>query len=154
MFMWEQWACSQVVPLVMQFPKQFQFFGFDHFKRYKNGKIVRQRILIAQKKRPDALIATQKTSSLCKVQFCKKSRKTLKNYPFLQFWPKTVIFQGFSSFKKKIILYKELRFFALHSVDQDASFELSKFTIGQFFRFFTQRGDPYDLGGVKMYPHR
>ena len=37
--------------------------------------------------------------------------------------------------------------------NQDASFELSKSTIGQFFRFFTQRGDPYDLGGVQMYPH-
>ena len=25
--MWEQWACSQVVPLVILFPKQFYFFG-------------------------------------------------------------------------------------------------------------------------------
>ena len=24
---------------------------------------------------------------------------------------------------------------------------------GHFFCFFIQRGDPYDLGGVKMYPH-
>ena len=25
------WACSQIVPLLVLFPKQFYFFGFDHF---------------------------------------------------------------------------------------------------------------------------
>ena len=47
---------------------------------------------IAQKKCPDALNETQKTSGLCKVRFWKKSGKTLINWPFLQFWPKKVIF--------------------------------------------------------------
>ena len=42
-----------------------------------------------------------------------------------------------------------LRFFALHSVHQDTSFELSKSTIGQFFGFFTIRGDPFDFGGFR-----
>ena len=36
---------------------------------------------------------------------------------------------------------------------QDPSFELSKITIGNIFRFFTIRGDPFDLGGVKSYAH-
>ena len=34
---------------------------------------------------PDALNATQKTSGLCKVRFWRKSRKTLKNWPFFFF---------------------------------------------------------------------
>ena len=34
-------------------------------------------------------------------------------------------------------------------MNQDASFELSKSTIGQFFRFFTIRGDPFDFEGVQ-----
>ena len=38
--------------------------------------------------------------------------------------------------------------FPLHSVHQDASFELSKSTIGHFL-FLTIRGDPIDFGGVR-----
>ena len=38
--------------------------------------------LIAQKKRPDALNAMQKTPAPYKVWFLKKSIKTLKKYPF------------------------------------------------------------------------
>ena len=71
---------------------------------------------------------------------------------FLAVLVKNGIFLRFFLFFSETILCKELRFFALHSVHQDASFELSKSTIRQFFRFFTHRGDPYDLGGVKMYP--
>ena len=41
----------------------------------------------------------------------------------------------------------------LLSVHQNHSFELSKSTIQQFFRFFTLRGYPFDLGGVKFYLH-
>jgi hypothetical protein len=48
------------------------------------------------------------------------------------------------------VLCRELRFFALHSVHQNPSFELSKSTFGQFF---TLRGDPFDLGGGKSYHH-
>ena len=36
---------------------------------------------------------------------------------------------------------------------QEASFELSKTTIGQYFRFFTVRGNPFDLGGFNSYLH-
>ena len=53
----------------------------------------------------------------------------------------------------EMVLCRELRFFALHSVQENPSFELSKSTIRQFFRFFTIRGDPCDLGGVKFYRH-
>ena len=66
---------------------------------------------------------------------------------------KKSIFLRFFLIFSETILWTELRFFALHSVHHDASFELSKSTIKQFFRLCTQRGDPYDLGGgVKMYP--
>ena len=48
------------------------------------------------------------------------------------------------------VVCKELGFFVSHSVPQDASFELSKTSFGQFFIFFIIRGDPSDLGGVKI----
>ena len=51
-------------------------------------------ILIAQKKRPDALNTTQKTPALCNVPFLNKSRKTAKNAIFF----KKAFFKGFSSF--------------------------------------------------------
>ena len=50
-----------------------------------------------------------------------------------------------------MVLCRKLWFFALDSVHQNPSFELSKSTIRQFFIFFTIRGDPCDLGGVKFY---
>ena len=47
-------------------------------------------ILIAQKKRPDALNTTQKTPAICNVPFLNKSRKTAKNANFFlqkcNFW--------------------------------------------------------------------
>ena len=33
---------------------------------------------------------------------------------------------------------------------QDADLELSKTAFRQFFRFFTTRGDPYDIGWLKV----
>ena len=47
-------------------------------------------------------------------------------------------------------LFKELGSFALRLVHQNASFEQSKTVFGQFFKIFTIRGDPSDLGGVKI----
>ena len=78
--------------------------------------------------RLDALNATQKTSALNKVPFLKNIRKTAKIDNFFRnahFWWFFLIFT-------ETVLRKELKFFALHSVNQDASFELSKSTIGQF----------------------
>ena len=43
-------------------------------------------------------------------------------------------------------------FFALYSVHQDASFDLSNKAFGQFFIFFITRRDPFDLGWVKKLP--
>ena len=52
------------------------------------------------------------------------------------------------------VLCKELGvFFALNSVQQDTSYELSKTIFGQFFTFFIKR-DPSNLAGVKIYQHR
>ena len=50
-----------------------------------------------------------------------------------------------------MVLCRELRLFVLDSVHQTPSFELSRSTFGQFFRFFILRGDPYDFGVVKSY---
>ena len=52
------------------------------------------------------------------------------------------------------VLGKELGFFALHSVHQDASFELSKMAFSQFFKMFNIRVDPSDLGGSKFQARR
>ena len=41
-------------------------------------------------------------------------------------------------------------FFVLRSVPQGISFELSKSSFGKKFKFFTIRGDPFDLVGVKL----
>ena len=73
----------------------------------------------------------RKNPALYIVCFLKKpTRKTSK----MEF------FAGFSFFSSKTIPCKELGFFALHSVHQDASFELSNTTFEQFFRFFVIRG--------------
>ena len=48
--------------------------------------------------------------------------------------------------------HEELWLFALRSMHQDASFELSKTVFEIFFIFFIIRGDPCDLGGSKSYP--
>ena len=42
---------------------------------------------------------------------------------------------------------KELGSLAMHSVHQDASFELSKTAFRQFFKILIIRGDTYYLGG-------
>ena len=88
------------------------------------------------------------TKSLLSI-FTEKMKKNHQNVPItgilggnLHFWRFFLIFS-------LTVLSKDLRFFALHSVPQDASFELSKSTFRKNFRFFTIKGDPFDLGGVK-----
>ena len=84
------------------------------------------------------------------------SEKIKKNRPK---WSKMVKMVKIDHFCRSFLIFsetvlcRELRFLALHSVHQNPSFELSKSTIRQFFRFFTIRGDPCDLGGVKFYRH-
>ena len=73
----------------------------------------------------------------------KKPRKTSKNTNFLQklpFWGNFGSFSWFSQYRYS----KYLWFFALHSVPPDVSFELSKWTLGKNFIFFTIKGDPFD----------
>ena len=91
-------------------------------------KIIVWGCLIAQMKRFDALITTQKTPALCEVPFLKKSRKTAKKWSFL----KNGHFGRFFLIFSEMGLCRELRFFALHSVHQNPSFELSKSTFQQF----------------------
>ena len=65
--------------------------------------------LIAQMKRFDALITTQKTPALCEVPFWKKSRKIAQNYHF----SKMTIFWRFFLIFKEMGPRGELGFFAL-----------------------------------------
>ena len=69
-------------------------------------KIVRRLHFIAQKKRPDALNATQKIPDPYKVWFLKKSRKTCKKNPSLLFWSKIVVFfKVFLNFLRNRTMY-------------------------------------------------
>ena len=64
---------------------------------WKFWKIVGMLILIAQKKRPDALNTTQKTPALCNVPFLNKARKTSKKWHFWKnghFWQFFLIYSG------------------------------------------------------------
>ena len=56
---------------------------------------------------------------------------------FDSFWP---FLAGFSRYKK--VLCTELRFFALYSVHQNPSFELSKITFRQLFRLYWYTNAP------------
>ena len=78
-----------------------------------------------------------------------KNRNNLQNYTVLtkntkngKFW------RFFLTFSVTIIL-KEMGSFALRSVHQNGSFELSNTAFGQSLKLFAIRGDPSDLGGVK-----
>ena len=84
-------------------------------------KIIGLGCLMAQMKRHDTLIATQKTLTLCDVRLLKKSRKTPKNYYF----SKNDHFGGFFLIFSAMVHCTELRFFALQSVRPGASFKLS-----------------------------
>ena len=73
--------------------------------------------------------------------------------------PKIVIFFKIENFFPCFLIFSEpvvcrdLRFFVLHSVHQTPSFELSKSTIRELFRFSIIRGDPCDLGRHKNWRH-
>ena len=82
----------------------------------------------------------------------KIKKNTFKNNHFWPFWSKHDHFWRLFLIFSETIPCQELGFFALRSVHQDASFELSKTAFGQFFIFFILRGDPFDLGGSKSYP--
>ena len=84
--------------------------------------------------------------------FWKNQEKPTQNGQKWAKWSKMTILSWFFLIFSEMVLLRELRFFALHSVYQNPSFELSKSTFWQFFRFFILRGDPYDFGVVKSYP--
>ena len=114
---------------------------------WKFWKIVGMLILIAQKKCSDALNTTQKTPALCNIPFLNKARKTLK----IGIFEKMGIFGIFSWFIQERYIADSWGLFAMYSMHQDASFELSKSTFRQYFKIFIIRGDPCDFGGVKIY---
>ena len=96
--------------------------------------------LIAQIKSFRSLNATQQTAALYKAPFLKKSRKTDRNWLFLTKNAFLTIFRQFFLIFSRTVLSRELRFFVLRSVSQNAQFELSKTTFGTVFKFFTIRG--------------
>ena len=152
-----------VLPLSCWFQNRFGFQDWTYFSGrrklltplnhkgpplwWKIRIFFRKPFLIAQKKCPDALNATQKTPALYNVPFLNKSRKTDKNAHFF----KNAIFWRFFSIYSGTVHCRELGSFVLYSVHQDASFELSKSTFRQFFKIFITRGDPYDFGWLKVY---
>ena len=86
--------------------------GSENFQKPIIGrkmKIIVWGCLIAQMKRFDALITTQKTPALCEVPFLKKSRKTAKKWSFL----KNGHFGRFFLIFSKMGLCRALGFFAL-----------------------------------------
>ena len=85
---------------------------------------------------------------------CKKPQLSARYH----FWKKkqenlakAVIFDHFDKFGRfflifsKTVLCRELRFFALLSVHQNLSFDISKSTIWQLLWFFALRGDPWGV---------
>ena len=96
----------------------------------------------------------KKTSALCKVLFLKKIKKNqpkpskmvkkVKNYHFGWFF---MIFFGNATLQRAEVFCVEFsasrRFFRA----------IKNSFFWQFFRFFIIRGDPCDLGGVKIYRH-
>ena len=161
----EQWACSQVVPLVMQFPKQFYFFGFDHFlwrgyiltppkskgsplwvKKRKNCPIVN---FDSSKEASWCNECNAKTSGLWK-----KSRKTFKKKAFFAILAKNSnILRFFLDFFRNGTLERAEVFCVAFSAS-GRFFWAIKIHYWKIFLFFFHMGDPYDLGGAKMYPHR
>ena len=80
------------------FPCRVTFWPPQIALWWKIWKIVWKQFLIAQKKRLDALNATQKTTAPNNVRFLKKSRKTFKKYHFWLKRQKMVIFEVFFVF--------------------------------------------------------
>ena len=76
--------------------------------------------LIAQIKRFGTLNATQKTAALYKALFFKKTRKTVRNWPFETKRAFLAIFRQFFLIFSRTGLCRGLRFFALCSVSQNA----------------------------------
>ena len=77
------------------------------------------------------LNAMQKISAFCKVPFRKNQEKTAKIVKIFQNDQKHS-FSSFSCFFSEMVLCREMAFFALLSVHQNPSFELSKSSIRQF----------------------
>ena len=84
----------------------------------------------------------------------KKIKKNLQKWLFSVFLVKLDIFRGYSNFFSKTILCKELWSFALHSVHQDAFFELSKTVFLQFFWISYHKGPFWLRGGSRFQPRR
>ena len=78
-------------------------------------------------------IQCKKTSALCKLLFLEKFRNTAENYRLFKNFICCQFFLIFS----EMVLCRELGFFAVHSLHQNASYELSKSTIWHLVRFVT-----------------
>ena len=88
-------------------------------------------ILIAPKKRLGALNATQKNHRSLPITVTEKIKKNHQNVPKIDIFLEIRIFLRFFLIFPVTVLGKDLWFFALRSVHQDVSFELSKSTFGK-----------------------
>ena len=106
----------------------------SHFFSMENPRFIVQFAALISK-RLDALNAMQKILTLTKDQFMKNQEKSSKITIFPPQNCKNGIFWRFFFILSETVLCKELGIFALRSVHQDASFELSESTF--FFVIFS-----------------
>ena len=101
---------------------------------------------------PDALNATQKTPQLLTSTASEKIKKPHKIPIFNQ--NGQMVFLGGISWIYSTTYIVKASFFALHSVHQDASYELSKTSFIHFSYFFLYMGGPFWFKGVvNIYQH-
>ena len=150
-------ACF-IVALVALISKLFLFSRLDLFYWYKlkfNPQFIRIPLIMKNRTNCQKVYfdSTKEASwrtecnatnhSFLQSEISEKSRKTSNNY---YFWPKPlkmVIVGGSSCFCSDTLFCKELGFFVLFSVHQDASFVLSNF-FWQSYLFFIIRVDSCD----------
>ena len=143
---------NSFVSLVRWRKSKLTYFDPLNKKKNPNGEkskfFPRMLILIAQKKRLGALNATQKNRSLPSTV----TEKITKNHQNVQKW---TFFGKFAFWRlflisSVMVLSKGLWFFALRSVHQDSSFELSKSTFGKKIQIFHPKEGPFGSWGVKI----
>ena len=102
----------------------------------KNGKIVRKDEFDSSKEASWCTERNTKNRSTQQWKVSEKNKKNLQKLLFLTKIAKSVFFYRFFLIFSETVLCRELGFFALHSVHQDASFKLSKSTFLTILPFF------------------
>ena len=118
----------------------------------KNIKNVQKMLFDSSKEASWCTECNAKTPRFLQGTVSKKIKKTLQKWPFFAVLVKNVYFMRVFLIFSETVLCTDPGFFGLHSVHQDASFDLSKTYFGHFFIFFIIRGDPFDFRLGKNLP--